>query len=364
MKASILLIVLLCACVVHSQEFGEVHPGVEFANFNKNIGDTNVRISLLRLDPKRVRLEIVHAGDSPLGLEKTSEIAKSKNAVAAINAGFFRLDTSDFGGEAAGLLQIDKQLISESFANRVALGIENKKNETKLVIGNAETKTVLKIGKETFSNVGFNRECKNNEIVIFTPGFRGNFDVKQEVYFFKKRKMTGFAKQLHNLSKDEFAVSGCGSFTTGVAEALKKSKKAQYKSTLKPEFAEDEKQFKESEDIVAGIPRLIRNGKIDVNWEKEKTTKSFSETKHPRTAIALLKSGRILLVAIDGRSESSGGISLDNLAKLLLELGAKDAMNLDGGGSTAMYLDGKIVNNPSDKDGERKISDAILVFLR
>jgi len=46
------------------------------------------------------------------------------------------------------------------------------------------------------------------------------------------------------------------------------------------------------------------------------------------------------------------------------ELGAVDAMNLDGGGSTTMFLDGKVVNKPSDKEGERKVSDALLVTLR
>jgi exopolysaccharide biosynthesis protein len=55
---------------------------------------------------------------------------------------------------------------------------------------------------------------------------------------------------------------------------------------------------------------------------------------------------------------------LEDLAKLLLELGATDAMNLDGGGSSTMFLDGRVVNKPSDKEGERRVSDAILVFPR
>ena len=70
------------------------------------------------------------------------------------------------------------------------------------------------------------------------------------------------------------------------------------------------------------------------------------------------------MITVDGRSESSGGIGLADLASLLLELGAVDAMNLDGGGSTTMFLDGKIVNKPSDKERERKVSDALLVFPR
>jgi exopolysaccharide biosynthesis protein len=70
-------------------------------------------------------------------------------------------------------------------------------------------------------------------------------------------------------------------------------------------------------------------------------------------------------VTIDGRQpQHSVGINLNELAELLLELGATDAMNLDGGGSTTMFVNGKVVNKPSDKEGERNVSDAILVFPR
>ena len=77
-----------------------------------------------------------------------------------------------------------------------------------------------------------------------------------------------------------------------------------------------------------------------------------------------LKDGIFLMVTGDGRSESSGGMSWQQLAEFVLEQGATDAMNLDGGGSTTMFLDGKVVNHPSDKEGERSVGDAILVFPR
>ena len=109
---------------------------------------------------------------------------------------------------------------------------------------------------------------------------------------------------------------------------------------------------------------MIKNGQIDITWELERSTKSFFETRHPRTAVAKLKDGKFLMITVDGRSEASGGIGLQDLAEYLLSLGAVDAMNLDGGGSTTMFVNGKVVNHPSDKEGERKVSDAILVTLR
>ncbi|MDQ3374626.1 MAG: phosphodiester glycosidase family protein, partial [Acidobacteriota bacterium] len=112
------------------------------------------------------------------------------------------------------------------------------------------------------------------------------------------------------------------------------------------------------------VPQLVKNGKIEITWEQEKSSKSFVETRHPRTAVAKLKDGKFLMITVDGRQKESVGMNLNELAALLLELGAVNAMNLDGGGSTTMFLDGKVVNKPSDKEGERKVSDAILIFPR
>jgi exopolysaccharide biosynthesis protein len=71
------------------------------------------------------------------------------------------------------------------------------------------------------------------------------------------------------------------------------------------------------------------------------------------------------MVTVDGRQPNvSVGMSLNELAEMLLEFGAVEAMNLDGGGSTAMFVKDKVVNQTSDKTGERPVSDAILVTLR
>ena len=71
------------------------------------------------------------------------------------------------------------------------------------------------------------------------------------------------------------------------------------------------------------------------------------------------------MITVDGRQPGvSVGMTLQELADYMLSLGATDAMNLDGGGSTTMYLDGKVVNTPSDKEGERKVSDAMVVTSR
>jgi exopolysaccharide biosynthesis protein len=72
--------------------------------------------------------------------------------------------------------------------------------------------------------------------------------------------------------------------------------------------------------------------------------------------------GRVLLVAAEGRQPGySDGLSVTGTARLMKSLGAVEAMNLDGGGSTAMTLNGSLITRPSDPTGERAVGDALLL---
>jgi hypothetical protein len=116
--------------------------------------------------------------------------------------------------------------------------------------------------------------------------------------------------------------------------------------------------------IIGGWPRILRDGE-NVAGESatiEGTLSGNAEARHPRTAVGFSRdSSTLLLLTVDGRSENSGGMTLLELANVMRELGAWQAMNFDGGGSTTMVIEGKVVNHPSDKDGERAVGNALLV---
>lgn len=351
-----------------AQDFKNLRDGVEYAEQTKTIDGVAVQMNLLRLDLKKVRLDVFHAMDAAIGVERTSSIATRHGAYAAINAGFFRLDASNFNGEDVGTLIINGQLLSESYAERTSLGIVNKDKITEVSFRRDKVDAIYGLESKIAEASGINRERKIDEVIIYTPHFgRSTLTSPDGIEItVQDGKVIQIAdgKGSNEIPERGFVISASGKFR----DELRQVAKIGQRSSINTRFFNPDKAGSKSvggfEDVVAGVPRLVRDGKVDVTWQEEKSSQSFAETKHPRTAVALLNDGRFLMLTVDGRSEASGGISLQKLAELMVELGAKDAMNLDGGGSTTMFLDGKVVNKPSDKEGERRISSAILVFPR
>jgi len=115
-------------------------------------------------------------------------------------------------------------------------------------------------------------------------------------------------------------------------------------------------------EMVGGFPRLLRDGEHVVHLDEE-VRPAFGDARHPRTAVGWRRDGTLLLLTVDGRQPPySDGMSLGELADLMLRLGAVDALNLDGGGSTAMIVRGRVVNRPSDPGGERANANALVVL--
>ncbi|MDZ7337257.1 MAG: phosphodiester glycosidase family protein [candidate division KSB1 bacterium] len=116
-------------------------------------------------------------------------------------------------------------------------------------------------------------------------------------------------------------------------------------------------------ELVGGVPRIIRNGAVSVEWSEEGlTNRSFATDRHPRTAVGFsADSTRLFFVTVDGRQAGySVGMSLYELAEYMREWGIHEAVNLDGGGSTTMVVRGRVVNSPSD-GSERPVANALLV---
>lgn len=97
---------------------------------------------------------------------------------------------------------------------------------------------------------------------------------------------------------------------------------------------------------------------------------SFTKARHPRTAIGVKPNGKVILLTVDGRQENAAGMSLPELRNMMRWLGCTDAINLDGGGSTTLWVKDAtangVVNFPSDNkkwdhEGERKVANVVIL---
>jgi hypothetical protein len=119
--------------------------------------------------------------------------------------------------------------------------------------------------------------------------------------------------------------------------------------------------------LVGGWPRIVQAGR-NVALEAdsvEGTVPRFSRARHPRSALGISRdSSTLYLVAVDGRQQASVGMTLEELADAMIALGAYEAMNFDGGGSTALVIRDAVVNAPSDTSGERPVGNVVAITRR
>ena len=111
--------------------------------------------------------------------------------------------------------------------------------------------------------------------------------------------------------------------------------------------------------------RAFKGTVLEENIAREAVSLEFMERRHPRTFVGMSKdSATLYLCVVDGRQKRSVGMSFREIQEFLVQLGAWQAMNFDGGGSTTMVVKGKILNSPSDKTGERPVANALVVRRR
>ena len=340
-------------------------------------------INALRVDTTLISFAVVHAMDEAIGLETVSEMAQRYGALAGINSSFFAMN-GRYRGDSVGALMVDGKFFSEPYHNRTAIGFALREKTTtvafgplnwsnRLLVTELSKNSSIEAQTEDKSVVinGVNRPLGPDEIVLYTPDFHRTLlmtpDANTHLVYLENGKVFNLVSYADGVTIpcNGYILAAQGKATQWTRKMLQPEAKVSFHLEFSPQERTNLGSWVGVSQIVSGGPRLLRNGSLEIEPEREKFSLEFSATWHPRTAIGRTLDGKVLLVTVDGRQPNlSAGMSLEMLAKLLHEFGAQDAANLDGGGSTTMYLLGKVVNSPSDKTGERLVSDAILLFPR
>ncbi|MCS7192086.1 MAG: phosphodiester glycosidase family protein [Armatimonadetes bacterium] len=377
------LLFLLCLCAILSfaQDWQVVNsqiiaPGVFFQGLQRSNPPTWVGIVRIALPlPKELTLTPAYGDGDGFNRRTLSQIAnfvqQTKGYVTAgINTDYFNMNFSPYSGDPLGLHIQDGELISLPWANRSALvGLV----DGRVFISRFQFSSRLRLPDGTeFALNGLNQQPPKDGFCLFTPAFgkttrtnSGTFEIVASANLPLKPNtpLSLTVTQINEIGNSAIPSNSVVLAVTGNAIERAKSLKLGDSLEVLVTMIPSDANFNPKEILwaISGGPRLLRDGKISIECEQEGFSLSFRQTKHPRTAVGL-KDDTLIWVVVDGRQPGySEGISLDELAEFLRNAGCKEALNLDGGGSSTLFVRGRVLNRPSD-GRERAIANALLLL--
>ena len=354
-----------------------VAPGLDFfqttdATIVRNEGP--IAIYLLRLDPGRVMIESALSNEEVMDAERVDAIAQRHQALAAINAGFFNVKN----GEPVSLLKVAGELVSDSSLPRAVVAIDTRPGERQQFhFDQAAAKVQIRFqsGPDTLTVPvdGVDTTRERGKLMLYTPAYHADTDTAANGI---EWIVSGTPLTVQEVRRDAgkspiprngVVLSYGGLDPPAPLDRLSPGTTITTAINWKIVDGTPATVFDNARDIINGAGLLRRGGVTMTNWQTAEDLKpaTFLDIRHPRTVLGIDGRGYVWLAAIDGRQpDHSIGMTFAELLVLCARLDLRDAINLDGGGSTTMVVKGAIVNKPSDAAGPRPVGDAILVKSR
>lgn len=280
------------------------------------------------------------------GLQTTSGMSDMTDAVAAVNATYFAGN-----GDAIGMIKIDGDMAGTTYYRRTALGISA---DGQPFMGPVSYEGTVLLGavEQPVSGVDCERGADCVTIYNHWYGSRTRTNEYGKEYTVIDGTVTAISDGNSPIPANGWVVSVHGT----AAEAF-----AGVQVGDRGEISQDlGARWNAAPNIMGAGPRLVQNGQVCVTAGEEQFPGDIRYGRAPRSAVAILKNGNYLFGVVDGRQASSRGLTLTDWGKLLVKMGAKDAMNLDGGGSSALIIGGQLQNSPSD-GSERYVGSALIL---
>jgi exopolysaccharide biosynthesis protein len=303
--------------------------------------------------------------DRPFYLATVSQIAKQNQSRTAINGTYFSAY-----GYPLGILMTNHELISYPVFDRTALIITEDGGafiDTLLIKSNFRTEKGY-----AYNIININAPCPAEGITLYTPLFGEKTCTLANG--FEITVVNGVVKQtaLGNsvIPRDGYVLSVAGNLAEHLSQNIQVGDKIESALNL---VSYNETITSSIKHLVGGGPRLVKKGTPYISKYAEKFKQDIARGRRARSAVGITQDNRLLLVAVEGPQKKknrkgntapqSCGASLEELARTMLFLGAWDAMNLDGGGSSTLVVNDQTINQPSD-GRERRVNNAIIVKPR
>jgi exopolysaccharide biosynthesis protein len=293
---------------------------------------------------------------------RVSDIADMQDAVAAVNGTYFA-----YTGKPLGTLLIDKELVSSPIYDRTALIFSD---DNQVYIDNIIINCYfLCPNRVRYDITGVNQGREKNAVVLYTPawGEKTGTDNDGLEIVVSNSAVKEFRLGNSPIPDDGYVVSINGPAVQFIGENLKVGDKIDTHIKIIPYTTSPSSIL----HLISGGPRLVKNGVVYVSKHEERFKTDIAKGRAARTAIGITRDNKVLLVTVDGLPRGKGphngsesiGMTLEELADLMLNLGAVEAMNLDGGSSTTMWIQGKVINHPVS-GSQQRVSNALIVRPR
>ncbi len=353
-----------------------VAPGVDlYRTTDASLVDTAgpIAVSLLRLDPSRVRLStaLAHPGEIDT-LDSLDRIASAAGAIAAVNGGLFNAGNH----EPVGVLKVDGELVSDASTLEGIAAIRSPaRGSTSLEfdeVSVAETASFDAAGRAHLVTIdGIDTTRARGHLMLYTPMYHADTDTASTgtewpLEGSPLRVSRVRVKQGRTpIPRAGLVLSYGGTDLPADLAALAVGTRVTIRAHWTTTFGMSASHLDRADSIVGGAGLLRVNGRSLADWPATQNLggQVFVNARHPRTLIGADAHGGLWLAAVDGRDSShSVGMTFADLERLCDRLDLTGALNLDGGSSTGMVVEGTIVNRPAG--GVPQVNNAILVLPR
>lgn len=323
-----------------------VTDGVKHVRMTKYYAGKPVRINVVEINQavaKDYEVKPAIASTTLSNKRTIRSIAQNTNSIAAINGGFFKPQT----GVPLGTLMIDGKIYTGPIYDRVALGIFDNGYD----VGRVQLDAKITGNGQTIKIDNINQpRMLSSYILAYTKDW-GAYAPASPQYGVQLRVE---GNKITAASANPLSIPENGYVLVGPKSQLGKLFGAEYVEVS----MKTNPKWENVRHIVSGGPYLVKNGEVFVDMTAQKLQAIGG--RNPRSAIGYTKDNDLIFVAVDGREGSSIGMTLTELANLMKSLGCVNAINLDGGGSTVMYVNGQIVNHPQQTGGIA-LSNAVVI---
>jgi Phosphodiester glycosidase len=349
-------------------------PEVAYKNYREAKGPRSIHVVRVPRDKSPFQVMAVHAGAHAVGLGGLSEQVRTVDpalgvCLAAINGDFYQR-AGAYAGDPRGLQIVEGELISAPSGSASfwidAVGEPHVTNTVSLL--------QVTWPDGTTSPLGFNGTRQSREVELYTPALGPSTHTSGGREIILEQPANGpwlplrVGKVYHarvasiRQGGDSRILPGTLVLSIGPGMARTCPNVAPGADLLIS--TETRPSLRGARTAISGGPVLVRGGKrqrLRASEDDSYESSSMLE-RHPRSALGW-NDEAYFLVEVDGRQKGSVGMTLDELASYLVQLGCQEALNLDGGGSATLWFQGQVRNRPCD-GYERAIANALVVVQK